>query len=108
VAAFRSVPVAAVSHQVPLTLLNHADTSTAAITASNYLYGFTNSSSAVQSGAEPSTTVTTPETLLSVVATGSAAAGNALIFGNGGVGGNSLYWICNRAVSAKFSGRRWW
>ena len=65
---------------------NAADTSSAAITAGNYLYGFTNSSSAVGSGVLSLANGSNTGSTLSVTASGNPAAGNALIFANNTAG----------------------
>ena len=59
---------------------NSADTSSAAVTASNYLYGFTNSSSAVASGVLNIDNGTNTGNALRVTTAGNPGAGNALIF----------------------------
>ncbi len=59
---------------------NVADTSSFAVTAANYLYGFTNSSSAVASGVLNIDNGTNTGNALRVTTAGNPGAGNALIF----------------------------
>src|SRR5262249_6608350 len=62
---------------------NNPDTSSFAVTASNYLYGFTNSSSAVASGVMKLDNGSNTGDALYVTASGNAGAGNALLVVNG-------------------------
>ncbi len=59
---------------------NATDTSSAAVTAANYLYGFTNSSSAIASGVLNIDNGTNTGNALRVTTSGNPGAGNALIF----------------------------
>jgi hypothetical protein len=68
---------------------NSADTSTAAITAANYLYGFTNSSSAVASGVLELDNGSNTGKALYVTASGNPGSGNALIVANNTAGSPS-------------------
>ena len=61
---------------------NASDTSAVAVTTSNYLYGFTNSSSAVASGVLKLDNGTNTGNGLLVTAAGNPGAGNALIVAN--------------------------
>jgi hypothetical protein len=61
---------------------NAADTSSAAITATNYLYGFSNSSSAVASGVLKLDNGSNTGNALYVTASGNPGAGSALIVAN--------------------------
>ncbi len=71
---------------------NAADTSSFAVTAANYLYGFTNSSSGVASGVLRLDNGNNTGSGLTVVGSGNPAAGQALILVNAasGVTGNLL------------------
>ena len=76
---------------------NTTDTSSFAVTSANYLYGFTNSSSAVASGVLKLDNGSNTGDGLLVTASGNAGAGNALIVANStGTSGNII--DCRRAV----------
>ncbi len=84
---------------------NAADTSSFAVTASNYLYGFTNSSSAVASGVLKLDNGTNTGDTLLVTSAGNPGAGSALIVANNtnaSPGGTNLIDLQANSVS-KFS-----
>ncbi len=68
---------------------NAADTSSFAVTAANYLYGFTNSSSAVASGVLKLDNGTNTGNTLLVTASGNPGSGSALIVANNTAGSPS-------------------
>jgi hypothetical protein len=84
---------------------NNTDTSTAAVIASNYLYTFTNSSSAVASGVLTLDNGTNTASTLKVTASGNPTAGNALIFAantNASAAGNLIDLQSGSTPTSKF------
>ncbi|MGI9027656.1 MAG: beta strand repeat-containing protein [Candidatus Saccharimonadales bacterium] len=82
------------------------DTSSFAVTASNYLYGFTNSSSAIASGVLNLDNGTNTGNTLRVTTAGNPGAGNALIFAsntNASPTGNLLDLQSGSIPTSKFS-----
>ena len=85
---------------------NSTDTSAAAITASNYLYSFTNSSTGIASGVLSLSNGTNTNSTLYVTASGNPTSGQALIFAsntNAAPSGNLLDLQSGSAPSSKFS-----
>lgn len=85
---------------------NATDTSSASVTAGNYLYGFTNSSSAVASGVLSLSNGTNTNSTLSVTASGNPTSGQALIFAsntNASPSGNLLDLQSGSSPTSKFS-----
>ena len=85
---------------------NSADTSSVAVTATNYLYSFTNSSSAIASGVLNLNNGTNTSNTLRVTTAGNPTAGNALIFAsntNASPSGNLLDLQSGSSPTSKFS-----